>query len=118
MIQKNIAFPGWIGTNIALVAKGRRLRLADMHDQIIASWLEGSADIEDLGFDFEPSERISIYLSDATFEQLLERLVVELRKGTPGLNRARITESDLLRSALWSWLKEMDLTSPITPNEQ
>lgn len=114
MIQKNIYFPPAIGGHIALVARARRMQLSELHDQIVSTWLNTSPalDIEECG---ETPERLPVYLSEQTYDLLLKRLVALQLEPRPGTNRSRITETDLIRSALIWWLRSLALDAPL-PN--
>ena len=114
MIQKNIYFPPVIGGHFALVARARRMQLSELHDQIVSTWLNASPAlaIEECG---ETPERLSVYLSEQTYDLLLKRLVDLQLEQRPGTNRPRITETDLIRSALIWWLRSLSLDTPL-PN--
>lgn len=113
MIQKNIYFPPAIGANIALVAKSRRMQLSELHDEIISLWLGATPKLP-LSTCTETPDRLAVYLSEETVERLLARLV-EIQLDQRGRARTKITETDLIRSALLWWLHELNLDTPISP---
>ncbi|QLI60533.1 hypothetical protein IBG34_23125 (plasmid) [Aeromonas media] len=114
MIQKNIYFPPAISSNIALVAKARRQQLAELHNEIISNWLDVTPKLP-LAECSETPERLPVYLSEANIERLLQRLIDMQLAEHPAKGRARITESDLIRSALLWWLNGLDLDKPLSP---
>ncbi|BCK65887.1 hypothetical protein KAM448_36960 [Aeromonas caviae] len=114
MIQKNIYFPHAIGPNISLVAKARRMQLSELHDEIISNWLDATPQLPLVDCSETP-DRLAVYLSEANVERLLQRLVdIQLAQHPTGA-RTRITESDLIRSALLWWLNSLDLDTPLHP---
>ncbi|WP_273767381.1 hypothetical protein [Aeromonas hydrophila] len=114
MIQKNIYFPHAIGPNITLVAKARRMQLSELHDEIISNWLDITPQLP-IVESRETPDRLAVYLSEANVERLLQRLVDIQLAQQHAKTRTKITESDLIRSALLWWLNGLDLDTPLDP---
>lgn len=117
MIQKNIFFPVGLGTNIALVAKGRRMSLYELHDEIVCTWLDETPRLPLVDCS-DKTERLAVYLSEATVDRLLQRLIDIQLAQQPARSTVKITESDLIRSALIWWLHDLGLDAPLTPTTE